>query len=188
MTTPAQSFEGRRRMPSGGLDLAFGGFSRCRGLPRRQIEFLAALVRLDDDLLGFERILQNGNAQLGLGIATHEHVKRGVVSFGPAMNGNVALSKNRNSGYTAVRCEMMQMNMQQARSGDLDTPLQGSLHVLDIVEPVSAKQIDDQMIAGIANAIAFYEEVVSLTGRRRRRIAIVRYPRVFTMIFLLGGA
>ena len=69
--------------------------------------------------------------------------------------------------------------MQQCSACHFYTTLERPLDVLDIVEPPGTKQIDDQMVSGISNAIALDEEVLSV---------FVRYTRDFTMIFLLGGA
>jgi hypothetical protein len=51
--------------------------------------------------------------------------------------------------------------------------------VLEIVKPLSAEQIHDEMGACASNPIALYEEVFPY---------VVRYLRGLTMIFLLGGA
>jgi hypothetical protein len=50
--------------------------------------------------------------------------------------------------------------------------------VLEIIKPLSAIQVYDEMGARTSNPIAFYEAVFPV---------VVRYKRL-TMIFLLGGA
>ena len=52
--------------------------------------------------------------------------------------------------------------------------------MLEIIKPPGAKQIDDQMGSGKSNALALDKEVLAVFG--------LRYTRVVTMIFLLGGA
>jgi hypothetical protein len=51
--------------------------------------------------------------------------------------------------------------------------------VLEIVKPLCAEQIYEQMGTGKSNSITLDEVVLSV---------VVRYMRALTMIFLLGGA
>ena len=71
------------------------------------------------------------------------------------------------------------MDVQQGCARRLHAPPQRLFDVLEIVKPLSAIQIHDEMGARTSNPIAFYEDVFPQLGR---------YKRALTMIFLLGGA
>ena len=70
--------------------------------------------------------------------------------------------------------------MQQGSARNLDASLERTFDMLEIIKPPGAKQIDDQMGSGKANALALDKKVLAVFG--------LRYTRVVTMIFLLGGA
>ena len=48
---------------------------------------------------------------------------------------------------------MMQMDVQQGCPRHVHAPLQSFLDVLEIIEPLRAEEIDDQMAAGVPDAI-----------------------------------
>ena len=73
----------------------------------------------------------------------------------------------------------MQVDMQQRCTRHFNAAFQRLFYVLEIVKPLGAEQVDDEMGAGVAMAISFDEVVFPV---------VVRYERGLTMIFLLGGA
>ena len=73
----------------------------------------------------------------------------------------------------------MQMDVQQACARHVHATLQRLFDVLEIVKPLGAEQVYDEMGARTSNPIAFYEVVFPV---------VVRNMRGLTMIFLLGGA
>ena len=81
------------------------------------------------------------------------------------MDGDVAFGQYRHAGY-AVRLEVMKMDMQERRARGLDAAAQGGFDVIDVVEPLGAMQVDDQMHTGAANAFADGEMVRFCVGRR----------------------
>ena len=82
-------------------------------------------------------------------------------------------------GHAAVGREVMQMDVQQRCARHFHATLQRLFDVLEIVKPLGAEQVDDEMGAGVAMPIALDEVVFPV---------VVRYVRGLTMIFLLGGA
>jgi hypothetical protein len=73
----------------------------------------------------------------------------------------------------------MQVDVQQRCTRHLNAAFQRLFDVLEIVKPLGAEQVDDEMGAGVAMPIPFYEIVFPV---------VVRTMRGLTMIFLLGGA
>lgn len=73
----------------------------------------------------------------------------------------------------------MEVDMPQRSASNFYATFERSLDVLEIVEPFTAENIDEQMCSGKTNAFTFDEEVFS---------TLVRYVRVLIQIFLLGGA
>jgi hypothetical protein len=73
----------------------------------------------------------------------------------------------------------MQMDVQERRSCNFHAPLQRLLDVLEIVKPLCAEQIYEQMGTSKPNSISLDEVVFPV---------VVRHMRALTMIFLLGGA
>ena len=73
----------------------------------------------------------------------------------------------------------MQVDMQQRCTRHFNAPLQRLFDVLEIVKPLGAEQVYDEMSARTANPISLDEVVFPV---------FVRYVRGLTMIFLLGGA
>ena len=69
--------------------------------------------------------------------------------------------------------------MQQSCARHFDAAFQRLFDVLEIVKPLGAEQVDDEMGAGVAMSIPLDEVVFPV---------VVRYVRGLTMIFLLGGA
>ena len=72
----------------------------------------------------------------------------------------MAFRQHRHARHAAVRREVMQMDVQQRRARHFHATLQRLLNVLEIIKPLGAKQIYDQMGARISNAIAFDEVVL----------------------------
>ena len=56
---------------------------------------------------------------------------------------------------------MVQVNVQERRAGSFNAAPQRRLDMIDIIEPFGAVQIDDQMHAGAANAVANGEMVLA---------------------------
>ena len=120
------------------LVAGFDGLVRGLGLrshpPRHQVELLAPLVRLDDDFACREGLAKDVDAQLGPGVTAHEHVERGIVGLGPAVDRDVALGQHGHPRHAAVRREVVKMNVQQARACRIHALFQGMLDMLDIIE------------------------------------------------------
>ena len=136
-------------------------------------------MRLDDDIARLERLAQDVDTLLRLGIAAHEDVNGRKLGVRPAMDRDMALREHGHPRHSALRREVMQVNMQQRSASYFNTTLQRAFDVLEIIKPPSTHQIYEKVVPGKSNAVALDEEVVSLN---------VRYVRSLTMIFLLGGA
>ena len=85
----------------------------------------------------------------------------------------MALRQHRHAGHTA-RLEVMQVDMQERCARGFNAPPQRRLDVLDVIEPLGAVQVDDQMHAGEADAVTYGEVVLAIVCsaiilRRRRR-------------------
>ena len=59
----------------------------------------------------------------------------------------------------------MQMDMQERSSGDIHTPLQRLSYVLEIIKPLGAKQVYEQMRSGEPDPIALDEVVFPVVVR-----------------------
>ena len=67
----------------------------------------------------------------------------------------------------------MQVDVQQRRAGRGHAPAQRRLDVVDVVEPLRAVEIDDQMRAGAAHAVAHAEMIGAiLVGFRRDQAGV----------------
>ena len=64
---------------------------------------------------------------------------------------------------------MMQVNVQQRRPRGIDAASQRRLDQIDVVEPLRAMQVDDEMHAGATHAIARREMVYALIDSERPR-------------------
>lgn len=73
----------------------------------------------------------------------------------------------------------MKMNVPQRSTSYFHTTLERPLNVLEIVEPLGAEHIDQQMRTGKADTFTLDEEVL---------VSVMRYARALLRIFLLGGA
>ena len=76
----------------------------------------------------------------------------------------------------------MNMDVQQRRPRRFDAAAQRGFDVIDVVEPLGAVQIDDQMHASAANAVAGGKMIEAIVLGRRRRHFQFRLP-----VFLSGG-
>ena len=65
----------------------------------------------------------------------------------------------------AVRLEMMQVDMQQRRARRVDAAAQRRLDVIDVVEALGVVEVDDQMHAGAAHAVAVGEMILAILRR-----------------------
>ena len=77
-----------------------------------------------------------------------------------------------------ARLEMVEVDVQQRRAGRGDAAAQRLIDVIDVVEMLRVVQIDDQMHAGAAHAVADHEVVLAVVNdsRNSRRL-----------VFLSGG-
>jgi hypothetical protein len=91
----------------------------------------------------------------------------------------VAFGQHCHARDTAVGREVMQMDMQQGCACHFHAPIQRLFYVLEIVKPLSAEQVYDQMRTSTSNAVTLDKVVFPV---------VVRNKRALTMIFLLGGA
>ena len=97
---------------------------------------LPAQDLVDLDALGLEGLAQHRNAGVGIGVAAHEHVERGIARFRPSVDRDVALGQHRHAG-DAVRLEMVQMDVQQRRARRIDAAAQRRLDQIDVVEALA---------------------------------------------------
>ena len=74
------------------------------------------------------------------------------------------LRKHRDARDSAVRREVVQMDVQQGRAGGFNGRKQAALHALEVVEALGAEEVHDQMGAGKNLAIAVDEVVMALVG------------------------
>ena len=96
------------------------------------------------------------------------------------MDGDVAFRQHRHAGY-AVRLKMMKMDVQECGARGFDAAAQSRLDVLEVIEPLRAMQVDDQMHASAAHAFAKRE--MALTVLLRRRSGHFQ----FGLVFFSGG-
>jgi hypothetical protein len=117
-------------------------------------------VFLDHHPSGLECFLQDVDRRSRIGVAAHEHVKRGIAIFRPAMDGDMRLRQNGYARNAAVRREVVEVNMQECSPRNLHTPPKSLVDVVYIVEAFSPNEIDDEMGASVANPIALTEKVL----------------------------
>jgi hypothetical protein len=84
---------------------------------------------LDHDPARREGLPQDADRRPRIGRAAHENIERGEAIFGPAMDGDMRLGENRDPRYAPVRREMVKMDVQKRRTGDLNTSSQCMLDV-----------------------------------------------------------
>jgi hypothetical protein len=65
----------------------------------------------DHHLARRESLLQDIDSRPRIGFPAHEHVKRGVAVFGPAVDRDVRFSENRDTRNTPVRGEVVKVDM-----------------------------------------------------------------------------
>ena len=85
---------------------------------------------LDDDPARREGLPQTLDRSPRIGLAAHENIKRGEAVFGPAMDGDMRLGKNRDPRYAPVRREVVKMNVQERSARNLHTSSERLLDVL----------------------------------------------------------
>src|SRR5262249_56211139 len=90
---------------------------------------------------------------VGDSLGAHEQVERGIGGVGPRVDRNVALGQHRHPGH-AVRVEMVQVDVQQRRLCRVHAAAQRRLDQINVVETLGSVQIDDQVHAGAAHAVA----------------------------------
>ena len=134
----------------------------------------------DDHLAGRKRLFQYIDGSSRIGLAAHEHVECGITVLGPAMNRDVRLSKHGYTRHAAIWREVMQVDVQERSSSDIDAASKRRFDVLYVVEPFRPNQIDDEMSARITDPITFTEKVLALVSFRSVA-PIIRF-------FRLGGA
>jgi hypothetical protein len=78
---------------------------------------------------------------------------------------------------------MMEVNMEQCCARGLDATPQCRFDMVDVVKTLGAVQVDDQVDAGAADAVAGGEMIERLVGRSRRR-----YLELGLSLFLSRGA
>ena len=76
------------------------------------------------------------------------------------MDGDMRLRQNGDAGNAAIRCEVMEMYMQERSARDLHTSPESLVDVVYIVEAFSPNEIDDEMSAREADPIALTEKVL----------------------------
>jgi hypothetical protein len=73
----------------------------------------------------------------------------------------VRLGKNRYARDPAVRCKVVEMDVQKSGARHLHASPERLLNVLQVVEPFGSNEIDDQMSARVADTIALTEKVLA---------------------------
>ena len=111
-----------------------------------------------------ERFAQNLDRIVRLGLAAHEDVERGIVGFRPAMDRDVAFRQHRHARHAAIGREMVEVDVEKRRLRHLDATAERRLDMGEIVQTARADQVDDQMRAGKALAVALDEEIGALVG------------------------
>src|ERR1700735_3349519 len=111
------------------------------------LSLLAAQQFIHADALCRKGLAQHRDAFIRIGRAAHENVERGIAGLRPSMDGDMALRQHRDAG-DATRLEVVQVDMQKRRACCFDTATQRRFDMYDVVEPLGAVQIDDQMHAG----------------------------------------
>ena len=133
------------------------GLEAVMALDDFHVEVLAAQQGVDLDAFGRKGLLQHRHACLGLGRATHEHVKRRIAAFGPGMDGDMALRQNGDARHSTIRLEMVQMDMQQGRAGSLDAGAHRPVDMAYIGEMSSPVELDDEVRPGaVANMPRYF--------------------------------
>jgi hypothetical protein len=135
---------------------------------------------LDHHLARLEGLLQDIDGRSWVGVAAHEDVESGIAILGPAVDGDVRLGKNRDSGNSTVRREVMQVDVQKGGACHLHASPERVLDVLQIVEPFGSNEIDDQMSARVTDPIALTEKVLAHLSVGREAPG--------KLFFRLGGA
>src|SRR5262249_29427305 len=125
-----------------------------------QSDALSAEDFINIDALRGEGLAQHRNAVIRLGGTAHEDVERRVTRFWPRMDRDMALRQHGDPCH-AAGLKMVQVNVQERRARGFNAAPQRRFDMIDIIEPFGAVQIDDQMNAGAANAVANGEMVLA---------------------------
>src|SRR5690606_18304089 len=120
------------------------------------------------------------------------YIECGIVAFRPRMDRDMAFGEHSDAADAAVRLERVQMHVQQRRSGRVHAVDQRALDVLEIVEPFSAVDVDDEVRPGAAYPVLLDEEVVYGFRRTLGTVFLRTRPLVLAggfrlQVFLLGG-
>jgi hypothetical protein len=65
-----------------------------------------------------------------MGLAAHEDIEGGIAVFGPAVNRDMRFGEHRHARHSTVRREVMEMDVQERRSSDLDATSKRRFDVL----------------------------------------------------------
>jgi len=96
------------------------------------------------------------------------------------MDRDVRFGEHSHTRHSAIRLEVMKVDVQERSSGDLDAASKRRFDVLYVVEPFRPNQIDDEMSTRITDPIALTEKVLALVSFRSDA-RVIRF-------FRLGGA
>lgn len=85
---------------------------------------------------------------MGVGVATHEYVERGVADFGPSMAGDVALCEDRDAGDALGR-KAVSVQVQERGASGLRRVAHRLLDGGRVIEVVALVDVDDQVGASV---------------------------------------
>jgi hypothetical protein len=101
-----------------------------------------------------------------------------VVCFRPAVDRDVAFRENRNARNTAVRCELMQVEMQECCACHFDTPFQRFVRRdFDLIDRSAPNKSMIKMCSCKTYAIAFDKEVLRFFRITAPRVSSSREAR-----------
>lgn len=115
---------------------------------------LSAHEFLDFDLFGNQSTPQNGYRQIGIAVAAHEEVERGIPVLWPGMDADVRLGKDRDTRYAADFGEVMQMDVKECGARCLGGFDESGPDAFDVVEIGRVQEVDYQMCPGELLAVA----------------------------------
>ena len=127
-----------------------------------------------------EVTLEHPDRGMRLAAAAHEDVDRRIAALGPGVDRDMRLGEHRHARDAAAIAEVMKEEVEQRRPAILDGVAQGRVDRRDAVERIRVPQLDEQMGAGVFEAV-FSNEIVRCRdpifgrcGHLRRRVH--RFP------------
>ena len=104
-------------------------------------------------------MLEDRHGFVRLGGAAHEDVDRRIGALRPGVDRDVALGQHRDAGDPAILGKLVEVHVKQGRPALLDRAAEGHLDHLRVVEMFRLPEVENEMAAGVAQAVAFDEVV-----------------------------